>query len=107
MEVKDHLSFERLKRLEREEKRAGHARRLRIVLLAIQGWTAPAIGMAVGLSRRVCQQWVYRFNEHGLDGLQDDRGLARISHHMLESWGFGGVRRAFGQDGGETAFSCG
>lgn len=76
MEVKDHLSFERLKRLEREEKRAGHARRLRIVLLAIQGWTAPAIGMAVGLSRRVCQQWVYRFNEHGLDGLQDDRGSA-------------------------------
>ena len=74
MEVKGHVSFERLKRLEREEKRAGHAKRLRIVLLAMQGWTAPAIAMAVGLSRRVCQQWVYRFNEHGLDGLQDHRG---------------------------------
>jgi transposase len=76
MKVKDHLSFERLQQLEREEKCAGRAKRLRIVVLAIQGWTAPAIGMAVGLSRRVCQQWVYRFNEHGLDGLQDCRGSA-------------------------------
>ncbi len=67
MEVKDHLSFERLQQLEREEKCAGRAKRLRIVVLAIQGWTAPAIGMAVGLSRRVCQQWVYRPNHYKSD----------------------------------------
>ena len=76
MMVKEHLSLKRLKQLEREENDAGRARRLRIVILAMQGWTAPAIGMAVGLSRRVCQHWVYRFNEHGLDGLQDRRGSA-------------------------------
>ena len=76
MMVKEHLSLKRLKQLEREENEAGRAKRLRIVILAMQGWTAPAIGMAVGLSRRVCQQWVYRFNEHGLDGLQDRRGWA-------------------------------
>ncbi len=76
MMVKAHLSLKRLKQLEREENDAGRAKRLRIVILAMQGWTAPAIGMAVGLSRRVCQHWVYRFNEHGLDGLQDRRGSA-------------------------------
>jgi transposase len=74
MKVKQHLSLERLEQLERAEKDAGKAKRLRIVVLAMKGWTAPAIGMAVGLSRRVCQQWVYRFNGHGLDGLKNRRG---------------------------------
>ena len=76
MVVKEHLSLKRLEQLERDEKDVGRAKRLRIVILAMQGWTAPAIGMAVGRSRRVCQQWVYRFNERGLDGLQDCRGSA-------------------------------
>ena len=38
------------------------------------GWTAPAIAMATGLSRRVTQRWIARYNEHGLDGLDDRRG---------------------------------
>ncbi|MBX3435424.1 MAG: helix-turn-helix domain-containing protein [Pirellulales bacterium] len=68
MEVKDHLPLEELKRLERIEKDADRARRLRILILAVEGWTAPAVGMAVGLSRRICQRWVRRYNEEGLAG---------------------------------------
>ena len=38
------------------------------------GYTAPAIAQSLGLSRRVCQQWLYRFNEQELQGLEDHRG---------------------------------
>lgn len=75
MEVsKRHHSLEQLLALERQEKDASQAKRLRIVVLAMQGWTAPAIAMAVGLTRRVCQRWVYQYNELGLPGLEDRRG---------------------------------
>jgi transposase len=74
MDVKSHLPLEELKRLERVEKDANRARRLRIVILGLEGWTAPTIAMGVGLSRRICQRWVARFNEQGLAGLDDRRG---------------------------------
>jgi transposase len=74
MEVAGHLPLEELKRLERVEKNADRARRLRIVILAAEGWTAPAVAMAVGLSRRICQRWVARYNTAGLIGLDDRRG---------------------------------
>lgn len=73
MEVKPRLPLEQLKQLERSERDAGQSKRLRVVM-AMEGWTAPAVSMAVGLSRRVCQEWVYRFNEQGLAGLEDQRG---------------------------------
>ena len=60
MHVESHHSLEELKRLERGERDARRARRLRIVILAIEGFTAPAVAMAGGLSRRVCQSWVQR-----------------------------------------------
>lgn len=74
MEVKAHLPLDELKRLERVEKNADRARRMRIIILGIEGWTAPSIAMAVGLSRRICQRWVARYNEDGLAGLDDRRG---------------------------------
>lgn len=74
MHVRSRVSAEELRRIEREEQDAGRSRRLRMVILALEGWTAPAIAMAVGLSRRVCQSWVYRFNAEGLAGLVDHRG---------------------------------
>lgn len=69
-----HHTLEELVTLERVERDAAQAKRMRIVILAMQGWTAPAIGMAVGLTRRVCQEWVYRYNDDGLDGLREQRG---------------------------------
>ena len=74
MRVESHLPLKELKQLEREEKDAGRSRRLRIVVLALEGWTAPAIAMSVGLSRRICQRWVRRYNDQGLAGLDDQRG---------------------------------
>jgi transposase len=32
--------------------------------------------MAVGMSRRAVQDWVYRYNDRGLEGLQEHRGAA-------------------------------
>ena len=75
MDVRGHLPLEELVRLERIEKDATRSKRLRIVILAIGGYTAPAIAMSVGLSRRICQRWVARFNAQGLEGLEDRRGL--------------------------------
>ncbi len=74
MKVKPHLPLSELKRLERCEKHADRARRLRIVILGLEGWTAPAVAMAVGLSRRICQRWVRRYNDLGTAGLDDGRG---------------------------------
>ncbi len=45
--------------LQRQAKRERDAflfQRLRIIILAIQGWTPPAVAKAVGLSRRECQE---------------------------------------------------
>ncbi len=74
MQIESHMPLEELKRLERVEKDADRARRLRIIILGIEVWTAPAVAMAVGLSRRICQRWVARYNEEGLTGLEDRRG---------------------------------
>lgn len=74
MHVRPHLPLEELKRLGRAEKDADRSKRMRIVILGLEGWTAPAVAMAVGLSRRICQRWVARYNEQGLAGLDDLRG---------------------------------
>jgi transposase len=74
MNVKDHLPLSELQRLERVEKDADRAKRLRILILGIEGWTAPSVAMAVGLTRRICQRWVRRYNEDGLAGRDDRRG---------------------------------
>lgn len=74
MDVRGHVSLVELQQRERVERDAAMSRRLRIVILATQGFTAPAIALSVGLSRRICQRWVYRYNELGLAGLEDRRG---------------------------------
>ena len=77
MYVRDRVALKELERIERKEPNAKRAKRLRIVILAMQGWTAPAIAMSTGLSRRACQDWVRRFNEAGLPGLEDQHGGGR------------------------------
>jgi transposase len=77
MEIRDHLTLEALLRLEKKEPQARRAKRLRIIILAIQGFTAPAIALSLGLSRRAVQEWVERFNREGLQGLCDRRGGRR------------------------------
>lgn len=77
MYVHERVALKELERIERKEPNAKRAKRLRIVILAMQGWTAPAIAMSTGLSRRACQNWVRRFNEAGLVGLEDQHGGGR------------------------------
>jgi len=77
MQVHDWVTLETLELIERRECNARRAKRLRIVILAMRGWTAPAIAMSVGFSRRVCQRWVERFNKFGLEGLEDQRHSGR------------------------------
>ena len=74
MKVRGHLTLAELERLERAEKDVARSKRLRIVILAISGFTAPAISMSIGLSRRICQRWLARYNEFGVAGLDDRRG---------------------------------
>ncbi|TWT99729.1 hypothetical protein Pla108_06720 [Botrimarina colliarenosi] len=77
MHVEPHGTQEELKGLERGEKNATRSRRLRVLILALEGWTAPAVATAVGLSRRACQDVVRRYNERGLAGLDERRGRSR------------------------------
>jgi transposase len=77
MEVRDHATLETLRRLEKKEKDAWRAKRLRIIILAAQGFTAPSIALTLDLSRRDVQLWVERYNRAGLQGLEDQRGGSR------------------------------
>lgn len=75
MEVSGRLSLEQLTALQKQTKdNVYFYRNLRLISLALQGWTAPAIGMAIGLSRRVVQERVYEYNKHGLEALREQRG---------------------------------
>jgi transposase len=74
MEVRDHRTLETLQRLEKKESNASQAKRLRIIILALQGFTAPAIALTLGMSRRAVQKRGERFNRKGLQGLSEGRG---------------------------------
>jgi len=50
---------------------------MQMVVLAIEGYTAPAIAQSLSSSRRVCQHWVQRYNADGLKGLQDKPGRGK------------------------------
>jgi transposase len=77
MHVEDHLSLVELKRLARAEKNVKLSKRMQMIVLAIEGYTAPAIALSLSSSRRVCQEWVQRYNAEGLEGLQDKIGRGR------------------------------
>lgn len=77
MDVKPHLSLAELKRLARREPDAKLSKRLQMVVLALEGYTAPAIALSLSCSRRVCQHWVQRYNASGLEGLKDKRGRGK------------------------------
>lgn len=77
MQVEPHVSVDELKRLARGEPDVRIAKRIQMVVLAIEGYTAPAIARSLGFSRRVCQNWVQRFNAAGLEGLRDKAGRGK------------------------------
>ncbi len=77
MLVADHLPLDQLEALADAETGKAHFLRLRIVILALRGRTAPEIARALGVSRRTVQSWVARRNDEGIDGLADRPGRGR------------------------------
>lgn len=77
MDVAHHHSEQHLQRGVERELRADRAKRLRTVLLAKQGFTAPEIATCTGFSRRMVQKWVERYNAEGLAGLETKPGRGR------------------------------
>ncbi len=75
MKVRSHLPLSELERLERAEPDAAKSRRLRDRHSGhSRRFTAPAISMSVGLSRVSVSDGSHRYNESGLEGLDDRRG---------------------------------
>jgi putative transposase len=73
MHVVNHHSVSYLKQRAKKEKNARLRIRLQTIILAMQGYTAPQIVEVLGVSRRPIQEYVYRYNRDGLEGLKDRR----------------------------------
>ena len=72
MYVENHYSQNQLKALIKKQSNAKIALRLETVLLAKQGRTAVEILQLLPLSRRTVQNYVSRYNQYGLKGLEDN-----------------------------------
>jgi transposase len=57
------------------------AQRAGIIWLASQSYTVPAISRQVGLTEPRVRQWLRRFNDHGLAGLEDAPRSGRPPRH--------------------------
>src|ERR1700694_1638082 len=68
--------------LQQELQRSGGARydhRLRGVLLVAQGMTCPEVARLLGDAPRSIENWVHRFDQHGLAGLTEGERSGRPS----------------------------
>lgn len=77
MHVKDRHGVDELRGLARKTKDGRTRTRLQAVVLAKQGHTAVDTAELLGMSRRMVQKWVQRYNEAGLPGLSDRFGRGR------------------------------
>jgi transposase len=71
MHVADHLSLDELRGRADEESGKRRFVRIRSVILAAEGRTAPQIAQALGYSRRAVQAWVARYNAEGPESFGD------------------------------------
>ena len=77
MYVKDRHGIDELRTLARTAKDGRVRTRLLALALAKQGRTAVHAAELLGMSRRIVQKWVQRYNEDGLAGLSDRPGRGR------------------------------
>ena len=56
---------------------ASRRQRLRVIRWTLAGLTADEVAVCSGLCRRQVQNWLRRFNDHGLAGLEDRPGRGR------------------------------
>ena len=71
MHVADHLTTDRLVALADAASSKRRFLRIRAVILAAEGRTAPEVAAALGCSRRAAQAWVARYNDAGPAGFDD------------------------------------
>ncbi len=71
MQVADHLTTDQLVALADAASTKRRFLRIRAVILAAEGRTAPEVAAALGCSRRAAQSWVARYNAEGPAGLDD------------------------------------
>jgi transposase len=71
MRVATHDTIEELERAAKGERRGRVRDRIRAVILARRGLTAPVIAECLSASRRAVQDWVRWYNEGGLANLPD------------------------------------
>lgn len=72
MRVETHDSIEQLEHAARRERDGRVRDRIRAVILARRGRTAPEIAESLSVGRRTVQQWVRWYNVGGLSKLPDD-----------------------------------
>ena len=77
MHVQDGHGLDELRRLARSQSDGRMRIRLQAMVLAKQGRTAEQIAAALGASRRAVQEWVRRYNQAGVEGLQRRPGQGR------------------------------
>lgn len=71
MHVAEHHNLDQLERAARAERHARVRDRIRAVIMAKRGRTAPQIADDLGRSRRAVQEWIRWYNRGGLDELPD------------------------------------
>jgi len=84
MHVEDRHGMEELRRTARAQRDARMRMRLQGLVLARQGRTAEEIAALLDVSRRAVQQWVRRYNQSGVEGLQRRPGQGRREKLSLE-----------------------
>jgi len=77
MHVEDRHGVDELRILARKAKDGRMRSRLLALALAKRGHTAVRTAELLGMSRRIVQKWVQRYNENGLAGLSDRPGRGR------------------------------
>jgi transposase len=87
MRIEDHDPLHRLQEAARRYRNTRTWPRVRAIILAKQGDTAPQIARALGFSRRAVQAWVAAYNRGGLEALPDrpHPGRAPTLPHDQES----------------------
>ncbi|MGA2061341.1 MAG: helix-turn-helix domain-containing protein, partial [Thermoguttaceae bacterium] len=62
MHIQAHLTLEKLEALEKKERDAYLAKRIRTIILAINGFTVGDIVLSLGVPSRTIQSWVECYN---------------------------------------------
>lgn len=75
MRIKAHHpeDLEQLRQRSHQERDAKQRDRYRAVVLALEGYSAPAIARMLARPRRWVQLWVYAYRDHGLEALHPKR----------------------------------